>query len=140
MKAFYALSKYKTNISLEFDYLFTKYPMFKKEMICIWRGIYLYAATCSMTLRFTILSSFLCTRNPRIYKNYTLRILCLVVLYSSISIFNLTWHAFNIKPCLLYQHILMLFTFACFHFTIHLSYHNMQFQCINSIHNSIYEI
>ena len=64
----------------------------------------------------------------------------LVVLYSSISIFNLTWHEFNIKPCLLYQHILMLSNYAWFHFTIHLSYYNMQFQCITSIHNSIYEI
>ena len=40
----------------------------------------------------------------------------------------------------LYPHILMLFIFACFHFTNHLSYHNMHFQCNNSIHNSIYEI
>ena len=40
----------------------------------------------------------------------------------------------------LYPHILMLFIFACFHFTHHLSYHNMHFQCNNSIHNSIYEI
>ena len=42
--------------------------------------------------------------------------------------------------CLLYQQILMLFNSACFHFTSHLSYHNMHFQCDNSIHHSIYEI
>ena len=65
------------NVSLEIDYLFTKYPMFKKEMICIWRGIHLYAAACFMTLRFTILSSFLSTRNLRIDKNYTLSIFML---------------------------------------------------------------
>ena len=51
--------------------------MLKKEMICIWRGIYLYAATCSITLRFLILSSFLFTRNLRIDKNYTLSIFIL---------------------------------------------------------------
>ena len=102
------------NISLEFNYLFTKYSIFKREMICIWRGIDLYAATCFMTLRFMILSSFLSTRNLRIDKNYMLSIFMLSG--STISIFNLTWHAFNIKPCILYQHILMLFNFACFHF------------------------
>ena len=131
---------YKQNVSLEFDYLFTKYPMFKKEMICIWRGIHLYAAACFMTIRFTILSSFLSTRNLRIDKNYTLSIFMLSGSIHSISIFNLTWHALTIKPCLLYQHILMLFTFACFQFTNHLPYHNMHFQCNNSFHNSIYEI
>ena len=71
--------------------LFAKYPMFKKEMICIWRGIYLYAATCSMTLRFMILSSFLSTRNLRIDKNYTLSIFMLsgsIQFYSNIQ-FNL---------------------------------------------------
>ena len=40
----------------------------------------------------------------------------------------------------LYPHILMLFIFTCFHFTNHLSYHNIHFQWNNSIHNSIYEI
>ena len=40
-------------------------------------GINLYAATCFMTLRFTILSSFLSTRNLRIDKNYTLSIFML---------------------------------------------------------------
>ena len=60
----------KQNISLELDYLFTKYPMFflKKEMIYAWRGMYLYVTTCFMTLHFMILSSFMSTRNPRIDK------------------------------------------------------------------------
>ena len=37
MKALYALSKLytKPNISLEFNYLFTKFSMLKKEMICM---------------------------------------------------------------------------------------------------------
>ena len=72
--------------------LFTKYPMFKKEMICIWRGIYLYATTCFMTLCFLILSSFLFTRNLRIDKNYTLSIFMLSgskKLYSKFQ-FNMT--------------------------------------------------
>ena len=64
-----------------------------------------------MTLRYLILPSFLFTRNLRIDKNYMLSISCLVVLYSSISIFSLTQHAFIIKPCLLYQNIL----FTSFH-------------------------
>ena len=51
---------------------------------------------------------------------------------------QLTKYIYKIMP--LYPHILMLLIFACFHFTNHLSYHNMHFQCNNSIHNSIYEI
>ena len=51
---------------------------------------------------------------------------------------QLTKCIYKIMP--LYPHIVMLFIFACFHFTNHLSYHNMHFQCNNSIHNSIYEI
>ena len=51
---------------------------------------------------------------------------------------QLTKCIYQIMP--LYTHILMLFIFACFHFTNHLSYHNIHFQCNNSIHNSIYEI
>ena len=51
---------------------------------------------------------------------------------------QLTKCIYEIMP--LYPHILILFIFACFHFTNHLSYHSMHFQCNNSIHNSIYEI
>ena len=60
----------KQNISLELDYLFTKYPMFlkKEDKIYAWRGMYLYAATSCMTLCFTILSFFLSTRNLHIDK------------------------------------------------------------------------
>ena len=78
--------------------------------------MYLYAATCFMTLCFTILSSFLSTRNLRIDKNYTLSIFMLsgsIQFYFNIR-FNLV--CIYIKPCLLYQQILMLFNFACFHF------------------------
>ena len=80
--------------------------MFKKEMICIWRGIHLCAAACSMTLRFTISSSFLSTQNLRIDRNYTLSIFMLVVLCSSISIFNVTRHAYyiNIYSCYSFLH------------------------------------
>ena len=63
-----------------------------KEMICIWRGIYLYAATCSMTLRFLILPSFLFTRNLHIDKNYALSIFMLsgsIQFYSNFQ-FNMT--------------------------------------------------
>ena len=76
------------NNSSEFNYFVHKMSHIKKEMICIWRGLYLYAATCSMTLRFLILPYFLFTRNLRIDKNYTLRFSCLVVLYSYIPIFQ----------------------------------------------------
>ena len=94
MKAFSAFSNDIQNKTLirSLTILFTKYSMFKKEMICIWRGIYLYAATCSMTLRFAILSSFLSTRNLRIDKNYTLSIFMLsssIQFYFNIQ-FNLT--------------------------------------------------
>ena len=51
---------------------------------------------------------------------------------------QLTKCIYQIMP--LYTHILMLFISTCFHFTNHLSYHNIHFQCNNSIHNSIYEI
>ena len=51
---------------------------------------------------------------------------------------QLTKCIYQIMP--LYTHILMLFIFASFHSTNHLSYHNIHFQCNNSIHNSIYEI
>ena len=46
--------------------LFIKGHTFKKEMICIRRGIHLYAVTFSMTLCFLILPSLLFTRNLRI--------------------------------------------------------------------------
>ena len=46
---------------------------------------------------------------------------------------QLTKCIYQIMP--LYQHTLMLFIFACFHFTHHVSYHNMHFQCNNSIHS-----
>ena len=47
MKAFYAfLKRYtKQNINSEFNYFVHKISHVQKEMICIWRGIYLYAAT-----------------------------------------------------------------------------------------------
>ena len=79
MKAFYAFSNVIQNKTLirSSTILFTKYPMFKKEMICAWRGMYLYTATCFMTLCFAILSSFLSTQNLRIDKNYTLSIFIL---------------------------------------------------------------
>ena len=60
------------NNGSEFNSFVHKMSHIQKEMICIWRGIYLYAATLSMTPRFLILSSFLFTRNLRIDKNYTL--------------------------------------------------------------------
>ena len=65
------------NNGSEFNSFVPKMSHFQKEMICIWRGIYLYAATFSMTLRFLILSSFLSTRNLRINKNYKLNIFML---------------------------------------------------------------
>ena len=46
---------------------------------------------------------------------------------------QLTKCIYQIMP--LYTHILLLFIFACFHSTNHLSYHNIHFQCNNSIHN-----
>ena len=70
MKAFYAFSNVIQNKTLirSSTILCTKYAMFKKKMICAWQGMYLYTATCFMTLRFAILSSFLSTRNLRIDK------------------------------------------------------------------------
>ena len=69
----------KQNINLKFNYFVHKISHVQKgnDMICIWRGIYLYAATCSMTLRFAILSSFLSTQNLCKDKNYTLNIFML---------------------------------------------------------------
>ena len=61
-------------------------------MVCIRQGIYLYAATFSMTLSFFILPSFLFTRNLRIDKNYTLSIFMLsgsIQFYSNFQ-FNTT--------------------------------------------------
>ena len=76
--------------------------------------------------------------------NYLLKTCCLCY---SILDFLITRKHFNLgkpiniyKIMPLYPHILMLFIFACFHFTNHLSYHNIHFQRNNSIHNSIYEI
>ena len=69
-------------------------------MICIWRGIYLYAATFSMTLRFLILPFFLSTRNMRIDKNYTLSIFMLsgsIQVYSNFQ-FNMTCIYHKIMP------------------------------------------
>ena len=47
------------NISSEFNSFVYKISHVKKEMICIWRGLYLYVATLSMTLRFLFLALFL---------------------------------------------------------------------------------
>ena len=72
----------------------------KKEIICIWRGIYLYATTFSMTLRFLILPSFLFTRNLGIDKNYTLSIFMLsgsIQFYSNFQ-FNMTCIYHKIMP------------------------------------------
>ena len=44
----------KQNIS----YTFNELSHVQKEMKCIWRGIHLYAATLSMTLRFLFLAFF----------------------------------------------------------------------------------
>ena len=74
------------NNGSEFNSFNHKMSHIKKEIICIWRGIYLYATTFSMTLRFLILPSFLFTRNLRVDKNYKLRIFMLsgsIQLYSN---------------------------------------------------------
>ena len=70
---------YKTIYKTHFQSLtlwFTN-NMCSKEMICIWRGIHLYAATFSMTLRFLLLAFFMFTQNLHIDKNYTLSIFML---------------------------------------------------------------
>ena len=80
------------NNSSKFNYFVHKMSHVQKEMICIWRGIYLDAATFSMTIRFLILPSFLFTRNLCIDKNYTLSIFMLsdsIQLYSNFQ-FNMT--------------------------------------------------
>ena len=46
------------NISSKFNSFVYKMSHVKKEMICIWRGIYLYTVTLSMTLRFLFLAFF----------------------------------------------------------------------------------
>ena len=46
------------NISSESNSFVYKMSHVQKEMICIWWGIYLYAATLSMTLRFLFLAFF----------------------------------------------------------------------------------
>ena len=65
------------NNSSEFNSFVHKMSHVQKEMICIRRGMYLFATTFYMTLRFLILPSFLFTRNLRIDKNYTLSIFML---------------------------------------------------------------
>ena len=90
----------------------------QKEMICIWRGIYLYATNFSMTLRFLILPDFLFTRNPRIDKNYTLNIFMLsgsIQLYSNFQ-FNMTCISHKTMPFISNY---TQFIFTCFHFTNH---------------------
>ena len=48
----------KQNISSAFNAFVYKMSHVQKEMKCIWRGIHLYAATLSMTLRFLFLAFF----------------------------------------------------------------------------------
>ena len=86
-------------------------------MICIWRGIYLYATTFSMSLCFLILPSFSLTRYLRIDKNYTLSIFMLsgsIRFHSQIQ-FNIR-HAFILNHTFYFIHdqcktILMLIHF-----------------------------
>ena len=59
-----------------------------------------------MILRFLIFPSFLCSRNLRIDKNFTLSIFMLSGSVQFYSNFQLTLHVFIIKSCLLYQTIL----------------------------------
>ena len=71
-------------------FLFTKYHLFKRDDMQMTEYI-LKRRTLSMTLRLTILSSFLSTRNLRIDKNYTLNIFMLsgsIQIYFNIQ-FNL---------------------------------------------------
>ena len=65
------------NNGSKFNSFVCKISHVQKEMICIWWGIYLYAATFSITLRFLLLVSFPFTRNLHIDKNYTLSIFML---------------------------------------------------------------
>ena len=93
-------------------------------MICIWRGIYLYATTLSMTLHFLILPPFLFTRNLCIDKNYTLSIFMLsgsIQLYSNFQ-FNMTCVYHKIMPFI--SSILMLSLSHAFTFQIidHIKY------------------
>ena len=76
------------NISSEFNSFVYKMSHVKKEMICIWRGIYLYAKTLSMTLRFLFLAFFSVHSIPGHSlkkKLHAKHFSCLVVLYSSLS-------------------------------------------------------
>ena len=80
------------NLSSKFNSFVHKMSHVQKGMICIWRGIYLYATTFSMTLCFLILPPFLFTRNLSIDKNYTLNIFMLsgsIQFYSNFQ-FNMT--------------------------------------------------
>ena len=111
-----------------------------KEMIYIWRGIYLYATTLSMTLRFFILPSFLFTRNLRIDKSYTLTIFMLsgsIQFYSNFQ-FNMTCIYHKIMPFI--SSILMLSLSHAFPFQIidHIKYASSH--AFKSFDNSIYEI
>ena len=132
-------------------------------MISIWRGIYLYATTFSMSLCFLILPSFSLTRYLCIDKNYTLSIFMLsgsIRFHSQIQ-FNIR-HAFILnhtfyfihdqcKTILMLIHFHMLFTlqiidhikiciFTYFHFTNHRSYQNVHFHMQTNLFNSNNEI
>ena len=129
------------NNSSEFNSFIHKMSHIKIEMICIRRGIYLYAATFFMTLRFLILPSFLFSRNLRIDKNYRLRIFMLsgsIQLYSNFQ-FNMTCiyhktmtfisnytHAYSFSHAFTLQIIdhIKICIFTCFQFTY--SNHDIQ--------------
>ena len=53
-----SLQNDKQNISSTFNAFVYKMSHVQKEIKCIWRGIHLYAATLSMTLRFLFLAFF----------------------------------------------------------------------------------
>ena len=134
---------YKTIYKTHFQSLtiwFTN-NMCSKEMICIRRGIHLYAATFSMTLPFLLLAFFLFTRNLRIDKNYTLSIFMLsgsIQFYSNFPIkldMHLSKnHVFYIKlySCLFISHAFTLKIIDHINICI--------FTCNKSYHNSIHEI
>ena len=127
---------YKTKRFFRVRLFVHKISHVQKGNVCIWQGIHLYAAACFMTLRFTILSSFLSTRNLRIDKNYTLSIFILsgsIQFYFNIQ-FN--WACINYLNRAYYINIYSCYSLShAFIFTIHLLYHNMRFQCNNSIYD-----
>ena len=101
-------------------------------MICIWRGIYLYAVTCFMTLRFTILSSFLSTQNPRIDKKLHAKHFYALWFFTVLFKYSIIYSCYSFSHTLILQ-IIYYITTCISNATIHFIIQFMRFKHIHKI-------